>query len=115
MKDNDFIEKLVIILLETLRYREQRKQLIEAFQKQVWNGTEHLPEGPVSEILEDLAYDLDYHVAAPDLRREDASYYGDERLELEIRTALSRLKDSGVSVPRRVKKLIWADETLTCV
>ncbi len=115
MKDNDFTEELVMILLETLRYREQRKQLIEEFQKQVWNGTERLAEGPVSEILEDLAYDLDYYVASPDLRREDSSYYGDERLELEIHTALSRLKDSGVSVPCTVKKLIRADETLTCV
>jgi len=110
MKDNNSIEKLVIILLETLRYREQRKQLVEEFQKQVWNGTEQLPEGSISEILEDLAYDLDYYVAAPDLRREDSSYYGDERLELEIRTVLSQLKDSGVSVPRTVKKLIWADK-----
>ena len=95
MKANNSIEKLVTILLEMLRYQEQRKQLVEEFQKQVWNTSEHLPEGPVSEILEDLAYDLDYYVAEPDLRREDSSYYGDERLELEIRTVLSQLKNSG--------------------
>jgi len=43
------------------------------------------------EVFSDLALDLDYYVADPDRRREDPSYYGDDRLEEEIRQAWSKL------------------------
>jgi hypothetical protein len=48
------------------------------------------------DILADLAYDLDFFEPDPFLRVESTSYYGRERLEEEIRTALRRLADLGI-------------------
>ena len=43
------------------------------------------------ETLSDLAVDLDYYEPDPIDRREDASYYGDQRVEVEITEALEKL------------------------
>ena len=57
----------------------------------------HTPKPPADfseadwEILADLAYDLDFYVSDPSRRREDASYYGEERLIREIRESLTKL------------------------
>jgi len=34
---------------------------------------------------------LDYYEPDPDLRREDPSFYGDERVEAEVKEALEKL------------------------
>ena len=48
------------------------------------------------EILSNLALDLDYYVADPLRRRLDPTFYGDERLEEEIRSALARFSEDSV-------------------
>jgi hypothetical protein len=69
-------------------------------------AVDEIPEPPppdfpqqVVEILADLVYDLAYYVQNPGWRREDASYYGNERLKEEVFGALRRLHDLGVRVP----------------
>lgn len=64
-----------------------RKRLISEFQKLVWGDPNS------NEILSELAYDLDFYEPDEALRREDSSYYGDERLEEEIKSTLQRLKN----------------------
>lgn len=76
------------ILKKILSDKFNRKQLVMQFQEQIWNG-----EGEENEILLELAYDLDYYEPDDELRKEDPSYYGDARLEEEIRLALQKLEE----------------------
>jgi HEPN domain-containing protein len=71
----------------------EREQKIREFQEYVMSA-DGLPDfdDSESEVLADLAYDLDYYVENPDWRREDAAYYGDERLVHEIRESMSKLR-----------------------
>lgn len=46
-----------------------------------------------NEVLRGLAYDLDFYEANEVLRKEDPSYYDDERLEEEIKLAIQKLKE----------------------
>jgi hypothetical protein len=92
------IPRAIVLLIEALRDRESRPQLISDFQALIWNCSEPAePDGPL-EILRDLALDLDYYVQDPEKRREDASYYGDERFEEEIRLVLGNLKARGLQI-----------------
>lgn len=72
----------------------ERKKLIEEFQEKIWND-ESNPDNPASEILSELAYDLDFYEPNEKLRSEDFSYYGDERLREEITSALRKLEAVG--------------------
>ena len=45
------------------------------------------------DILGDLALDLEYLVPNPEWRKEDKSFFGEERAVVEIRAALERLLD----------------------
>lgn len=84
-------------LLEVLRRIETepagRKQRIREFQEYVFNSDD-LPgfDDEESDVLAELAYDLDFYVENPEWRREDPSYYGDERLIREIRESISKLR-----------------------
>lgn len=53
----------------------------------------------VVETLAELVYDLAYYVQNPEWRRQDMSYYGNERLKNDVFGALRRLNDLGVHVP----------------
>ena len=63
-----------------------RKKLIKEFQELVWNDEDSI------RILKDLAYDLDFYEPNEALRKQDHSYYDDERLEKEIRITIQKLK-----------------------
>lgn len=67
--------KSLEVLKKILNDKLHREQLIKEFQDRIWND-----ENP-NEILSELAYDLDFYEPNEELRKEDASYYGDERLE----------------------------------
>jgi hypothetical protein len=45
-----------------------------------------------NEMLSALAYDLDFYEPDEALRKQEPSYYGDERLEAEIKSVLRKLK-----------------------
>ncbi len=88
------IRPLMDLLLSALHQPDKRKLLISEFQQKVWNAPEDVTESQEWNILGDLAYDLDFYVSDIKARTEDASYYGDERLEEEIKSALKKLKGS---------------------
>lgn len=72
----------------------EREKLIKELQEEVWN-VESSSNNPASEILSELAYDLDFYEPNEKLRSEDFSYYGDERLREEIASALKKLEIVG--------------------
>lgn len=73
------------ILEKILLDKINRMKLINEFQELIWN------ESSPNEILSELAYDLDFYEPDPELRKEDSSYYGDERLEEEIKSTLYKI------------------------
>lgn len=73
-------------ILEDKLYRDQH---IRQFQEVIWNRG---GEGPYFEILGALALGLDYYEPDESLRREDSSFYGEDRLEQEILQALRELE-----------------------
>ncbi|HNK91341.1 MAG: hypothetical protein K1X26_12150 [Chitinophagales bacterium] len=75
------------ILEKILTDKANRKQLICEFQELVWNDEN------ASEILSELAYDLDFYEPNEEWRKEDPSYYGEERLEQEIKTVIQKLQE----------------------
>ena len=69
-----------------------RTKLIKEFQDEVWND-ESIQDEKLNEILSELAYDLDFYEPNEEWRKESISYYGDERLEKEIKSAIQKIKD----------------------
>ncbi len=63
------------------------------FQELIWNSSEAKLPSPVWTILSALAYDLDFYVPDAAARAQDPSYYGDDRAEEEIRSALKKLQE----------------------
>ena len=76
------------ILEKILTDKVNRKKLISEFQELIWNDEN------ASEVLSLLAYDLDFYEPNIELRKEDPSYYGDDRLEKEIKMAIQKLQAS---------------------
>jgi hypothetical protein len=95
----ELLQELVRILSSVLEQPDRRKQLIKEFQQRVWDSSESGPESRELETLRDLAYDLDFYEPDISIRAEDGSYYGDERAEEEIRSALERLTKGPASGP----------------
>ena len=93
------LESVLRLLLEALRHAEARKESIAAFQRSVWQAKTSPIDPRISEVLADLAYDLDFYEPNDESRRQDPSFFGDERLEAEIRLARRKIKEAGVHVP----------------
>lgn len=93
------LESLLAILSNALKDRARRSQLINNFQQRIWHDSPVPSEEWAWDILRELAYDLDFYVADETTRREDPSYYGDDRAEAKIQTALEQLKAKGTPVP----------------
>lgn len=91
--------RLIELLVQALMSPKLRSDSIADFQSLVWESPEEKKEGPMSEIFGDLAVDLDYYEPDESKRSEDPSYYGDERLEVEIRAALNKLHTLGAVIP----------------
>ena len=84
-------------LMEILSKVQQSKGFdrvnkIQEFQEIVWDD-ETIEDEALYDILSTLAYDLDYYEPDEKLRKEDLSYYGDERLEEEIKAGLIKLEE----------------------
>lgn len=92
-------EQLLKLLSNALQNPAGRKLALHQFQQQVWNVPDPPLTGDAWEVLADLAHDLEFYEPDPKAREEDPSFYGDERLQEEIRTALARLKDLGITLP----------------
>lgn len=87
------MEKLINLLNETLIETDidKKKKMISEFQNEIWNNNILIEEDEISEILSELAIDLDYYEPNPEWRREDYSYFGDEKLEWKIKEAISKI------------------------
>jgi hypothetical protein len=92
------IDALVILLVKALREPKTRDATVKEFQEIVRESRHSLMRPEVYDVFADLAYDFDYFVSDPIVRGEDPSYYGNERLQEEIETALRRLTELGIEV-----------------
>lgn len=90
------LESLAALVQRILIDRQNRLAHIQRFQEVIWKSDEQLGGEVVDEVLRDLAFDLDYYEPEPTQREEDESYYGDERLEDEVSTALLQLQRAGI-------------------
>ncbi len=79
------------ILIGILNDKNNRESLIKRFQEYIWNENPIFNSEEEENVLSDLAYDLDFYQPDIKIRDEDPSYYGDDRLETEIKTALEKL------------------------
>ena len=98
----DALEKMLGLLARALRDTSSRKETVDEYLR-CYHENELLIKRSIGQdaydVLADLFVDLNYFVADPARRAEDSSYYGDERLEHEIRTVLRRLSELGIAVP----------------
>lgn len=91
-------EKLVSLLEEALQNPSRRSQAIDEFQRIVWLGECSSADEHAEEIFDELAYDLDFYEPDPKARREDSSYFGNDRVVEEITLALEKLRALGISI-----------------
>ncbi len=75
------------ILEQILQDKQNREVLIKEFQELIWNDEN------ANEILSELAYDLDFYEPNEKHRKENPSYYGDDRLEEEIKSTIQKLQE----------------------
>ncbi|MBK9168353.1 MAG: hypothetical protein IPM24_12910 [Bryobacterales bacterium] len=84
---------LIGLLQQALSDRTERAAAIKALQNYIFESPTPVPGANAEQwrILNDLAYDLDYYEPDPQDRQEDPTFYGEERVEAEIREALEKL------------------------
>jgi len=75
------------ILEQILCDKHKRKRLIKEFQELIWSDENS------NEILSELAYDLDFYEPNEKYQKENSSYYGDNKLEEEIRSVIQKLQE----------------------
>jgi len=88
-------ERFIFMLKEALKDQHHRRNILSNFQREIWNFNKVGQQSPIFEVFSDLAHDLDYYEPDPQIRQEDPSYYGDERLEKEISEALKKIEALG--------------------
>lgn len=81
---------------------ELDRSLVTELQDRIWDTKPLTGPDTVLEILADLAYDLDFWEPDPAKRREDPSFFGDDRARAEIREAVERLREYGAHFPPQV-------------
>ncbi len=88
------------LLNKILGIEKEKRNLISTFQALISAESDPDPDAQVSEILLDLAYDLDFYQPSEKLRSGEV-YFGNDRLEEEIRTALKRIEQIRANLPAR--------------
>jgi hypothetical protein len=83
-----------LLLLQSADESELTEQ-VRLFQECVWDGLIGM-SSEASDILRELAYDLDFFVADESERSEDARYFGPDRARQLINKALMRLRGLGL-------------------
>lgn len=81
------------LLEEALSSPTARLECIKRFQDYVFHHAEPIKGANPQQwdVLNDLALDLDYYEPDVEKRREDSTFYGDERVTEEIREALGKV------------------------
>jgi hypothetical protein len=83
----EIINMLELIIADTTN----REQLVRDFQKQIGNNLFTASEA-ATKIFDDLAYTMENYEPDEEVREEDSSLFGDDRLIKEIEKALTKLK-----------------------
>ncbi|MDR2274876.1 MAG: hypothetical protein LBF27_28465 [Sphingobacterium sp.] len=68
-----------------------RIKAIKEFQDIVWDDTS-IQNEMLNDILTDIAYNLDFYEPNDEWRKENPSFYGDDRLEKEVKIAIQKLQ-----------------------
>lgn len=89
MKINVELIQSLQSILEAKQLR--RVKLIKEFQEKIWND-ESIKDERLNGILSELAYDFDFYEPNEQLRKEDPSYYGDDRLKEQINSVLQMIQ-----------------------
>ncbi|MBI3009397.1 MAG: hypothetical protein HYY57_00175 [Candidatus Omnitrophica bacterium] len=93
------IQALLNLLLIIRKDPSNRKATVWKFIRKVQETDPPSEDNAVWELLGDLSVDLDYYEPNEKYRREDASFYGEERLEELIDQAFARFQALGVQLP----------------
>ena len=86
---SEIIDNLKVILLEK---EPAKMELIRTFQNNIWKD-ESLYDERLTEILTELAYDLDFYEPNEEWKSEDSSYYGSEVLKERIKLGIDRIEN----------------------
>jgi hypothetical protein len=87
------IERLIKLLnIALLSLGKTRLDAIKEFQNTVWDDNS-IDDENINDILTDIAYILDFYEPDEEWRKEDPSYYGDDKLEILVKTAIQKLQD----------------------
>jgi len=90
--NKEIVDKLIQILCQILNSKMFRLYNVNQFVKLVNEFHEEIPRD-IFEIFDELALDLQYYEPNEEWRKEDLSFYGDERLEKEINVALAKIEN----------------------
>lgn len=71
---------------------QKKSELISRFQNHFFLEEYDFGNELFDEILVNLAYDLEYYEPNPLLRKEDPSFYGDEKLEKKLNDVLEKIQ-----------------------
>ncbi|MDR0824198.1 MAG: hypothetical protein LBN74_03835 [Prevotella sp.] len=84
------MKKKIDLIKKMLQNKSGRIEQIKVFQELIWN------DNHPNSILSELAYDLDFYEPNEELRKEDPSYYGDEKLERMLNVIIINLQGKEV-------------------
>ncbi len=84
--------EIIYFLKQILTEKESEKKAhIIAFQKGVFNN-EYFKDERLNEILNELAYDLDFYEPNDEWREEDVSFYSEPRLRELINEGIKKIE-----------------------
>ena len=71
---------------------EERVSYIQKAQNIIWDD-ETIQDESLNDVLTDIAYILDFYEPNKEWRKEAPNYYGDEKLEQELKSAIAKLEE----------------------
>lgn len=84
------LSDIKILLLKAQAAKgQERIEHIRSIQNLIWND-ESIEDENINNILTDIAHVLDFYEPNEERRKEDSSYYGDEKLNEEIDSMLTK-------------------------
>lgn len=100
-------------LVHILHNKHDRNVLIAKFQEKIWNEIEINSDSEIWEMLSELAYDFDYLEQDRELRKEEPSFYGSEKLEKHICESLKKIQT--YLLQNKIRKLSFPDQKIISV